>query len=422
MSRVNGNRSSAMLRERAEKLLAQSPSDAPVLPTADVQTLIYELQVYQTELEMQNEELRLAQIELCQARDRYEELFDFAPVGYVTLDCDDRIEQANLAAAGMLGIERATLTATADFAKFVHPDSLAAWHTHQDLVFGGDVKQVCELALLRPDAKRLVVRVEGIVAGGASKDARRCLMALIDVTERKAAEEALQKMARELERSNEALKDFAMVASHDLQEPLRMVSGFMELLKVRYKARLDKEAGEYIEFAVGGAKRMSRMLSDLLTWSRVTTRGQQLAPAECKRAFEDACANLKVLIEENGAKVTAEPLPKVSADATQLMQVFQNLIENGIKFRDEQPPEVHVGVSRVGSEWQFSVSDNGIGIDPAQRERIFGVFRQLHARGRYAGTGMGLAICRKVVERHGGRIWAESKAGGGATICFTLPA
>jgi len=242
-----------------------------------------------------------------------------------------------------------------------------------------------------------------------------------DITQRRQAEEAMRLAADELRRSNQDLEQFAYVASHDLQEPLRTVTGFVGLLRERYGGKLDARADEYIGMAVDGAERMSQLIRDLLAYSRVGTAGKEPRPAASEDSLRKALANLRISISEQDAGVTRDPLPVVMADATQLVQVFQNLIGNAIKFRRKDvSPQVHVGARRDGGQWVLSVSDNGIGILPDQYDRIFKVFQRLHGRHEYPGTGIGLAISKKIVERHGGRIWVESKVGEGTTFYFTL--
>ena len=241
-----------------------------------------------------------------------------------------------------------------------------------------------------------------------------------DVTERRLAEDQLRQQAEELERSNSELEQFAYVASHDLQEPLRIVSSYVQLLARRYKGRLDQDADEFIAYAVEGANRMKSLINDLLAYSRVSTRGKEFAAVRMEEAYERATQNLKLAIKDSAATVTRDPLPTVLADNLQMTQLLQNLISNAIKFRGASPPRVHVGVRRQDEHWLFFVRDNGIGIDPQYAERIFVIFQRLHNRDEYPGTGIGLAICRKIIERHGGQIWVESQVGQGATFYFTL--
>ena len=241
-----------------------------------------------------------------------------------------------------------------------------------------------------------------------------------DITERKRAEEQLQRTLAELERSNQELEQFAYVASHDLQEPLRMVSSYTRLLAQRYQDRLDQDAKEFIGFAVDGATRMQRLIQDLLAYSRIATRGADLVPTDSEAAFRAALENLRAAIRDSGAVVSHDTLPAVLADAPQLMQLFQNLVGNALKFRGEAPPRVHVAAALKDEEWVFSVADNGIGIDPQYFDQIFVIFKRLHPGHRYPGTGIGLALCQRIVQRHGGRIWVESTPGQGATSHFTL--
>jgi nitrogen fixation negative regulator NifL len=242
-----------------------------------------------------------------------------------------------------------------------------------------------------------------------------------DITERKRAEEKLRLALADLGRSNKDLEQFAYVASHDLQEPLRMVSSYTQLLARRYQGQLDAAANEFIAYAVDGANRMQKLINDLLAYSRVGTRAKALAATDCTAVLDQALANLKAAIETSGAVVTHDPLPTVMHDNLLLVQLFQNLIGNAMKFHVEMPPRIHVSAGQKGDEWVFAVRDNGIGIDPQYAERIFTIFQRLHTREEYAGTGIGLAICKKIVERRGGRIWVESQPGRGSTFYFTIP-
>ncbi len=251
--------------------------------------------------------------------------------------------------------------------------------------------------------------------------ATRFIGTVLDITERKQAEKQLLKTLEELERSNTELEQFAYVASHDLQEPLRAVAGMVQLLQKRYQGNLDERADEYINLAMDGATRMQTLITDLLEYSRVDRRGNPIQPTDANNALKAALGNLREAIHEGGVTVTNETLPTVDADATQLTQVFQNLIGNAIKFHSERPPQIHVAVKDLGNAWQFSVRDNGIGIEPQYFERIFLVFQRLHTRREYPGTGIGLSICKKIIERHAGRLWIESQPGQGTTFYFTIP-
>jgi len=274
--------------------------------------------------------------------------------------------------------------------------------------------------ITRPDGEERILQARGQMIGGVAGKPLRMLGTSQDVTEQREAEEALALRAEELARSNAELEQFAYVASHDLQEPLRMIASYTQLLSRRYKGKLDADADEFIQYVVDGAKRMQMLINDLLEYSRVGTRGKELAPASAEAAIRCAIENLRGSMAEADAAVMHDPLPTVLGDEGQLVQLFQNLIGNAIKFRGEAKPVVRVEAALRGGEWEFSVADNGIGIEPAYFERIFVIFQRLHGRSEYPGTGIGLAICKKIVERHRGRMWVESAPGQGTKFRFTL--
>ena len=242
-----------------------------------------------------------------------------------------------------------------------------------------------------------------------------------DITERKKAEAELKKLLAELERSNKELEQFAYVASHDLQEPLRTVSSFVQLLSSRYKNQLDANADEFITYITEAVTRMQLLIKDLLTLSRVDIRGKEFKPIDINNALRQVINDLHTVIIDNKAKITQEELPIVKADEQQIKQLFQNLIENAIKFRSKDTPEIHIGFEEDEKEFILRIRDNGIGIDPQFSKKIFVVFQRLHPKDKFPGTGIGLAICKKIVERHGGRIWFDSKIGKGSTFYFSIP-
>ena len=245
--------------------------------------------------------------------------------------------------------------------------------------------------------------------------------AIRNISVRKKAEADLLRNVEELNRSNEELEQFAYIASHDLQEPLRMVASYTQLIARRYKGKLDADADEFIFYAVDGANRMQRLIQDLLAYSRIGTQGKKLLNISSEEALQQSLINLSSTIEKSGALVTHGPLPAVAADESQLVQLFQNLVGNAIKYQRDAVPRVHISAAKDGEKkWLFSVQDNGLGIEPQYFEKIFGMFQRLHKREEYDGTGIGLAICKKIVERHGGDISVESETGQGSTFRFAL--
>ncbi len=265
----------------------------------------------------------------------------------------------------------------------------------------------------------LVVRLELGRRERADEEVRKLNAGL----ERRVAERTaeLAERAEELNRSNVELQQFAYVASHDLQEPLRMVASFTQLLAKRYKDKLDDDARDFITYAVDGATRLQNLITDLLTYSRVGTQGKPLEPTECDAVLDRVLNSLKLVIKESGAIVARKPLPRVLADGMQLSQLFQNLLTNAIKFHGEKPPHVEISAETNGRLSKISVRDHGIGIAKGHGDRIFVIFQRLHTKTEYPGTGIGLAICKKIVERHGGKIWVEPTPGEGSTFCFTIP-
>ncbi len=276
------------------------------------------------------------------------------------------------------------------------------WHRHAN---GADYLARMSIA---------AVRSEGIVT--------HYVIEYSDATEAWEAERALKARTEELARSNRELEQFAYVASHDLQEPLRMVASYTQLLARRYKGKLDDDADEFINFAVDGATRMQALINDLLKLSRVGTRGKPFVPTDCGKVLDAALANLDIALRESGAVVMRDPMPVITGDETQLIQLLQNLIGNALKFqRPGVKPAIHVGARRIGRAWELFVRDNGIGISPEYFDRIFIIFQRLHTKAEYPGTGIGLSLCKKIVERHDGRIWVESRPGEGTSFLFTIP-
>jgi PAS domain S-box-containing protein len=307
------------------------------------------------------------------------------------------------------------------WADALHPEDRDAVSARRaDAIPKGKPYEV-ECRLRRYDGVYRDIDVRNVPVLNPDGSVREWISACVDITERNQAQRELQAASEELKQSNVELQQFAYVASHDLQEPLRMVSSFTQLLASRYADKLDDNAREFIGYAVEGAARMQKLIQDLLALSRVGTRGNQFARVPLAETMEKALANLQLRIQETQATVEYDTLPDVVADGSQLTQLLQNLIGNAIKFRSQEPPRVRISAARAGQEWQIAIRDNGIGFEQQFADRIFVVFQRLHTRAEYPGTGIGLAICKKIVERHRGRIWAESTPGFGSTFFFTLP-
>jgi PAS domain S-box-containing protein len=312
------------------------------------------------------------------------------------------------------------------FSEALHPDDRARTDAAVNAALADRTDYEVEYRSLWPDGSVHWLAAKGRGFYDATGKAVRLEGVVMDIAARKRDEEALKNAVESLARSNEELEQFAYVASHDLQEPLRMVSSFTQLLAQRYEDRLDDDAREFIGFAVDGANRMQRLIQDLLEYSRVTTRGRAPSPLDAHDALGEAVRNLQAAIQEAGALVSNGELPRILGDRTQIAQVFQNLVGNAIKFhKPGEPPRVHVSAERCADQpgyWSFRIADNGIGIEPRHFARLFVIFQRLHGKREYPGTGIGLALCKRIVERHGGRIRLESEAGRGTTILFTLPA
>lgn len=539
----------ATVRGKAGKAIQGKTERLRKLPKEDVERLVHELGVHQVEMEMQNENLRQAQEALDASRRRYAELYEFAPAGYFTFDKHGFILEVNQTGAKLLGSEKQALLKKS-FSMFIEGSAGRErfQELHREAVTLGTGKPI-DIKLRRKDRTIFDARLQFVFTHEFAAEAACCRAVLIDISERKQLEEALQlseenyrllfdesplpkwvvdletfaflevnnaavehygysrdefrrltladirtmeeferferaleesrtkgskfegrfqtkhrkknaeiidvdirytdivyngrrsllgviidvtergraerereRLITELQRSNRELQQFAYIASHDLQEPLRTVSSYVDLLAMKYKGKLDQTADKYISFAVEGAHRMSELINDLLAFSRVGTQGRPFARVNLEEVLERVLGNLRKSEKESAAAITRDAMPHVTGDQSQLSQVFQNLISNAIKFgRKDVQPRIHISAERKGNEWVFGMHDNGIGIEPRFYERIFTIFQRLHTRSEYPGTGVGLAICKRIVERHGGHIWVESKPGEGSTFYFTLP-
>ncbi len=336
----------------------------------------------------------------------------------MVIDTDGTIQRVNQAAISLLGYERHELIGRSAGDLFEEGVDVLSLLKQSEL---NDVIRRVDTSVVTKNGRHVAVSLSGSVMHDEDGEIQGMVCIAQDITERKQTQEILERQTQELARSNSELEQFAWVASHDLQEPLRMVASYTQLLSKRYKGKLDADADEFIAFAVDGATRMRRLINALLELSRVGTRGKDFEATDCEAIYDRTLVNLQGLVEESDAVVTHDRLPTVLGDGTQLGQLFQNLIANAIKFRGDEQLTVHVGAEQRNGHWEFCVRDNGIGIDPEYAERIFVVFQRLHGKGDRPGTGIGLSICKKIVELHGGRIWVKSQPDEGAAFYFTLP-
>ena len=377
----------------------------------------------QQELKESEERIRLLENELKQEKF----LIDAISDQIYFKDLKSRFIRINKAQATKLGLEETEkAVGKTDFDFFSNEHAQQAFDDEQEILASGKTvtKEEKETHFNRPDTWVSTIKmplrdIEGNIIGtyGISRD----------ITERKIAEDILVQRTNELKdavvnlsRSNQELEQFAYVASHDLQEPLRMVSSYTQLLERRYKDKLDQDATDFINYAVDGANRMQRLINDLLEFSRVTTKGKPLVKLDLSAVLGQAVANLQNKIQETGSMIVNDDLPFAYGDEGQLVRVFQNLLDNAMKFKGEAPPRINISAKSFDNTVRISIADNGIGIEKIYSERVFTIFQRLHTKAEYPGTGIGLAICKRTIERHGGKIWFESEPGNGTTFYFTL--
>ncbi len=409
----------AELRNRAMETLKSKSSSMEKMPVEDVRKLVEELQIHQIELEMQNEELRSIQYELEQSRKKYSDLYDFAPVGYLTINEEGRIVEANLTAAKQLGMERSILIGK-PFNLYAAEDYREELHIHLRKVFKTKQPHTCEIKLNGRSLTNSYVQLDSTyLLDSDGQNLTRTTMT--DISDRKQAEEKLKVFAGKLEQSNQELEQFAFIASHDLQEPLRKIQAFGNMLGNKCSDQLNEQGKDYITRMQNAAKRMQQLIGDLLKYSRVAARPEPLDTVDLREAVAEVISDLEPRIVRLGANVEVFDLPAIKAGKSQIRQLFQNLMVNALKFHGNDQPHIKIYSQRTDHDCSIFVEDNGIGFDEMFLDRVFAPFQRLHGRNAYEGTGMGLAICRKIVERYGGHITAKSKPGEGSTFIIWLP-
>ncbi|SDJ42653.1 PAS domain S-box-containing protein [Natronorubrum texcoconense] len=365
-------------------------------------------------------ERKRAELELEKQSRQLETLFQVLPVGAVVANADGSLRRANETAKSIWGGDVFDSESVEEYGKFSatwagsgEPVGPEDWTMYQVLQ-GEEVREPNIYEIEAFDGERRIIMEHGKPVRDERGNVSRAVVTLTDITDRRAYQ-------RKLEESNDRLEQFAYAASHDLQEPLRMVTSYLQLLEQRYSDAFDDDGEEFLEFAVDGAERMREMIDALLEYSRVDTQGDPFEPVELDAVLEDVREDLQMRIEETDAEISTDELPRVDGDASQLRQLFQNLLQNAIEYSGDEPPRIEITAERAGCDWIVSVRDEGVGIDPDDTDRIFEVFQRLHTYEEHSGTGIGLALCRRIVERHGGEIWVESTPEDGTTFSFTLP-
>lgn len=364
-------------------------------------------------------ERKLTETALQESEFKYRQIVELAEEGIWVIDRNGLTNYVNHAMARMLGYSELEMFGRPLF-EFMDKSEKEKALDHIERRKQG-IGDQHEFKFKSKDGKDIWTHMSTSPVMDSQDNLLSCCALVYNITSRKEAEQQMLQLTEDLKRSNEELEQFAYVASHDLQEPLRAVTSYTQLLAQRYQGNLDDRADKYINYIVDGATRMQQLINDLLAYSRLGTRGQEFEQADCNAVVKQTMCNLQIAIAETKAVITCDAMPTVMADEFQLVQLFQNLVANSIKFCRQDIPLIHIAACRQESEWVFSVRDNGIGIDPQYADRIFIIFQRLHGRRQYSGTGIGLAMCKRIVERHGGRIWVESQEGKGATFYFTIP-
>jgi len=412
------------INDITEKLLHEVNGEG--LISENVIRLVSELRIYQSELEMQNKELQKAQLSLNKSRRKYVDLYNFSPVGLFTLNKELIITNVNMEGTLLLDRDKNEIINTY-FVKFLTEDSKIKFPRCMKRTLETMENQKCEIDFKREDSTIFHSNVKARVIIDENGHFNGFQIAVNDISVDKMvdalknSEKRLKKAVEDLEDFNAELQSYSFITSHDLQEPLRTMASYAGLLKKRYKGKIDSDADDFIEYIVGGASRMQRMIIGLHNYSNLGNKSSNLEYFNANEALQTALSNLRYIIKDHHAYVTWDPLPEIYGDKEDIAQVFQNLIDNALKFRKEVfPPRIHISVQQSEDEWIFSVNDNGIGIEEQYYHKIFEVFKRLHPIGKYPGVGIGLAIAKRIITLNEGRIWVESRMGIGSTFYFTL--
>lgn len=359
--------------------------------------------------------------ELFESEQRFRATFEQAGIGLAHVAADGKWIRLNQRFCEIVGYSLSELR-NLTFQDITHPDDIAEDLRNVARMLAGEIDEYkMDKRYLRKDGQIIWVTLNVSLIRNVDGTPKYFVSAVNDISDKKKAEEERKAALRELTRSNQDLEQFAYLASHDLKEPLRMVSAYITLLQRQYGSVLDENGRESLGFVLDGVARMNSLIDSLLTFARIESHPREMGKVDCNSVVEKVLADLRIRIDETSAKVTIEQLPVVQGEPAQLYQVFLNLISNSLKFCVNRTPEITISCLLRDKEWLFSVKDNGIGLEMGQADKIFELFKRLHGRTDFEGSGIGLAICRKIVERHGGRMWVESKAGDGSTFFFTVP-
>ncbi len=418
--KIHASKISGHLRSKAEALLSATKTDLANMNEKDILNVIHELQLYQIELTMQNEELLNAQQELQETHNRYFHLYNFAPAGYLTINKKGIIIEANMIAGEILAMEIEEIKGK-KITSLITADGQDNYYLHTQSLLHNQKTQYAIAEMYKGDGTVIIARIDSkIYTDDDGNQTQHSVF--LDVTNCSQIQTDLDKTVMALTRSNTELERFAYVASHDLREPLRNISSCTQLLEMKYKDALGTDGQQLLNYTLDSVQHMNNLISDLLSYSRQGENTLRFETVDCGHILTHVLDNTAQLITDNEAIITSDSLPTIQADSTQISQLFQNLISNAIKHHPHNKQiKIHISAQKRSNYWLFFVKDNGGGIDNAYLEKIFEIFQKLDTKSKYHGTGIGLSICQRVVEQHSGRIWVESSIGEGSCFCFTLP-